>query len=144
MKHTLPLLAMLTFGASVIAQQPPADAAKTLAAFQGRWVISAINGKSLAGAGTEMALTITRDVYEQVVDGKVTERGTLTIDTARKPMTIDLAIKEGDDAGKPQVGLIEVSGDTLTMHLSMPGSATRPTSMAAAPGFVLFTATKAK
>ena len=144
MKRTLTLLVMLTFGASVIAQQPPADAAKTLAAFQGRWVVSTINGKSIAGAGSEMALTITGDAYAQVVDGTVTERGTLKIDTARKPMTIDLTIKEGDDAGKPQVGLIEVSGDTMTLHLSMPGSTTRPTSMALAPGFVLFTAMKTK
>jgi uncharacterized protein (TIGR03067 family) len=144
MTRTLTLLVLLPFGASVIAQQPPADAAKTLAAFQGRWVLSAINGKSLAGAGSEVALTITGDTYAQVVDGTVTERGTLKIDTTRKPMTIDLAIKEGDDAGKPQVGLIEVSGDTLTMHLNMPGSETRPTSMAPAPGFVLFTAMKAK
>ena len=144
MKRTLPLLVMLTLGASLVAQQSPADAAKTLAAFQGRWVVATINGKSLAGGGGEMALTITGDSYAQVVDGKVTERGTLKIDTARTPMTIDLTIKEGDDAGKPQVGLVEVSGDTMTLHLSMPGSTTRPPSLALTPGFVLFTARKAK
>lgn len=144
MKRTLALVVMLTFGASLVAQQPPADAAKTLAAFQGRWIISTINGKSIAGAGGEMALTITGDSYAQVVDGTVVERGTLKIDTTRKPMTIDLMIKEGDDAGKAQVGLIEVSGDMLTLHLGMPGSATRPTSMALAPGFVMFTAMKSK
>lgn len=144
MKRTLALVVMLTFGAALVAQQPPADAAKTLAAFQGRWIISTINGKSIAGAGGEMALTITGDSYAQVVDGTVVERGTLKIDTTRKPMTIDLMIKEGDDAGKAQVGLIEVAGDMMTLHLGMPGSATRPTSMALAPGFVMFTAMKSK
>jgi uncharacterized protein (TIGR03067 family) len=144
MKHTPSVLVMLAFGAAVIAQQPPADAAKTLAAFQGRWVISAVDGKPVPGPGGEVALTITGDTYAQVVNGTVTERGTLEIDTARKPMTIDLTIKEGADAGKSQVGLIDVSGDTLTLHLSMPGSATRPTSMAPAPGFMLFTAVKTK
>jgi uncharacterized protein (TIGR03067 family) len=144
MKRPLTLVVVLLFGASVMAQQPPADAAKTLAAFQGRWVISTINGKSVADAGSAIALTITGDTYAQIVDGMVTERGTLKIDTARKPMTIDLTIKEGDDAGKPQVGLVEISGDTMTLHLSMPGSATGPPSMAPAPGFMLFTATKAK
>ena len=144
MTRTLTLLTVLALGASVIAQQPPAEAAKALAPFQGRWVISAINGKSVAAAGTEIALTITGDTYAQIVDGKVAERGTLKIDTAKKPMTIDLTIKEGDDAGKPQVGLVEVSGDTMTLHLSMPGSTTRPPSLALTPGFVLFTARKAK
>ena len=51
MKHTPSVLVMLAFGAAVIAQQPPADAAKTLAAFQGRWVISAVDGKPVPEIG---------------------------------------------------------------------------------------------
>jgi uncharacterized protein (TIGR03067 family) len=145
---TLPLtlVVILALGASTLGQQPPADAAATLAAFQGRWVISAVDGKPVAGDGPRVELRITGDSYAQVVDGTVTERGTLTIDTTRKPMTIDLTIKEGADAGKPQVGLIDLAGDTITLHLSMPGSATRPTSMAPEPACdcMVFTATKAK
>ena len=59
-------------------------------------------------------------------------------------MTIDFTILEGDDAGKPQVGVLEVSGDSLTLKLGQPGSTERPTSMSAENGFVIVTAKKSK
>jgi uncharacterized protein (TIGR03067 family) len=65
--------------------------------------------------------------YEGLTDGKVTERGTVKLDPSTKPMSIDLVITEGDDAGKTQLGIIEVSGDTMTLFLGNPGSKTRPT-----------------
>jgi uncharacterized protein (TIGR03067 family) len=65
--------------------------------------------------------------YEGLVNGKVNERGTVKLDPSTKPMSIDLVITEGDDAGKTQLGIIEVTGDTMTLFLGNPGSKTRPT-----------------
>jgi uncharacterized protein (TIGR03067 family) len=114
-----------------------------MAPFQGTWTL-VMPEQAPAGAPKEILLTITGDRYAQIVDGTVTERGTMTIDAAAKPMTVDLSITEGGDAGKLQVGLIEVSGATMTLHLGFPGSTTGPTSMSPAPGFLLFTMKKTK
>jgi uncharacterized protein (TIGR03067 family) len=143
MKRILSFLGIVALGGSALAQQP-ADVSKTLAPFQGTWSLVMGDAKAPPGGPKAILLTITGDRYAQVVDGTVTERGTLKIDTTAKPMTIDLSIQDGADAGKLQVGLIELSGATLTLHLGFPGSTTRPTSMAPAPGFLLFTMKKTK
>jgi hypothetical protein len=41
----------------------------------------------------------------------VNERGTIKLDASKKPAWIDLTITEGADAGKLQVGVIEVTGN---------------------------------
>ena len=41
-------------------------------------------------------------------------------------MTIDFAISYGNDAGKVQLGLIEVTGDTLKLAFAAPANPTRP------------------
>jgi hypothetical protein len=40
----------------------------------------------------------------------VNESGTFKIDTAKKPMTMDLTITEGSDAGKAQPGIVDGGG----------------------------------
>lgn len=129
---------------AVAAQEKPADPAKTLAAFQGLWAVLTINGQSIADGGMAMTLEITGDKYAQKINGDVNERGSIKVDTTKKPMTIDFTITEGDDAGKPQVGLVEITGDTMTMKLSMPGSSTRPATLSPEEGFFLVSARKAK
>ena len=54
-------------------------------------------------------------VGDLAVNGTVNERGTVTLDPARTPVAIDLTIQEGDDAGKLQVGVIAVEGDTVVV-----------------------------
>ena len=100
--------------------------AGVIKALQGEWVVATINGESLATGGTEMSLTFTGDKYAQTVNGTVNERGTFKIDTTKKPITIDLAISEGSDAGKLQLGVLELAGDTLTVHLNLPNAPARP------------------
>ena len=143
MKPILTLVAILALGASASAQQQPAEVSKAMAPLQGSWAL-VLPEKMPPGSPKEILLTITGDRYAQVVDGKVSERGTMKIDTASKPMTVDLSITEGDDANKLQVGLIEVSGSTMTLHLAMPGGAARPKSMQPEQGFILFTMKKTK
>ena len=147
MKRTAIILvaASVALGPALTAQEKQADpAAKGVAALQGTWAILTINGQSLADSGTTMLFAITGDKYAQTVNGEVNERGTIKVDQTKKPMTMHFTIAEGSDAGKPQVGLVEVTGDTMTMKLSQPGGATLPTSMAAEEGFFIVTAKKNK
>ena len=122
----------------------PAKGAKGPAALQGTWVIASINGQSAPEGSPEMTLTFTGDKYEQAVGGQVNERGTITVDTSKKPMTIELNIAEGTDAGKTQLGIFEVSGDTLRANLDTPGAQQRPTDFTVKEGSVMFVGKKKK
>ncbi|HET9371564.1 MAG TPA: TIGR03067 domain-containing protein [Vicinamibacterales bacterium] len=113
---------------------------KELAALQGTWVIVTANGESVEG-GAEITLTFSGDKYNQGINGEIVERGTIKVDASKKPMTIDLNIAEGNDAGKLQLGVIEVSGTTMTGNLGAPGAKDRPATLTAAGAFA-FTARK--
>jgi uncharacterized protein (TIGR03067 family) len=110
------------------AAKPAAPASKAAAPLQGTWIITSINGKPSAEGAQELTLTFAGDKYSQAVASTVNERGTITIDATKKPMTIDLGITEGSDAGKTQLGIFEVKGDALRASFDHPGAAKRPTS----------------
>ncbi|HEX6974543.1 MAG TPA: TIGR03067 domain-containing protein [Vicinamibacterales bacterium] len=121
---------------SLSAQTKPA-VPKAYEPLQGTWVLTGPDGQSVMG-GAELALVITGDTYAQTVNGEVNERGGITLDPAKKPMWFDLSIKEGDDAGKTQLGIIEVTGDTLKGALSMPGATERPAGFDAGQSAITF------
>jgi uncharacterized protein (TIGR03067 family) len=106
--------------------KPPA--AKGAAALQGTWEVSTINGQT-ASPGNELKLTFEGSKYHQTYGGTVNERGTFKVDATKKPMTIDLSISEGNDAGKTQLGTFDVTGDTMRVSFNPPGSAERPASV---------------
>ncbi len=121
------LLGLLVFQA---AQTPPASSAsadvkKALDQLQGSWQIVTFNGQD-APPGFDSALVFTGDKYEQWTNGSVQERGSVKLDPSTKPMSIDLLIAEGDDAGKVQLGLAEVTADTLSLSFAAPGDPNRP------------------
>ena len=135
------LATVLAVAIPVPAQDAGKEAvAKAVASIQGTWLIVTINGQSLGDAGMEMSLTFTDDKYAQTTNGNVDERGTIKIDPAKKPMTIDLNITEGNDAGKLQLGIFEITGDTMTMKLGAPADGIRPTGLSQSDGtlFVIF------
>ena len=137
--------ALLTLAAvALISAAPGAQGAatKALAPLQGTWTITSINGQDPAASGAAMTITFTDDKYTQTVNGTVNERGTVKLGTDKKFTTIDLAITEGDDANKLQVGLVEVSGSTMKLKLALPGQTTRPTDFAASEGAILALLTK--
>ena len=150
-RHTA--LAVLLAVAPALAQTPKTPAAQTkppapaaavpaaLKPFQGTWVLTTPDGKPLAQSG-ELVIVITGDKYAQSVAGAVNERGTIKLDTTKKPMWIDLAITEGEDAGKNQVGLIEVTAGVMKGVFSSAGSTVRPTSLTPAEGVIAFTGKK--
>lgn len=102
------------------------DVKKEVEKFQGNWAIVSINGEAVPSEA-EFYLAIKADKYEQWMSGAVNERGTIKVNPKTKPMSIDLAITEGDDAGKAQPGVYEFSGETLLVGLAMAGNPVRPT-----------------
>jgi uncharacterized protein (TIGR03067 family) len=112
-------LGPLLIAATFIPQAP--------AAMHGTWVVTAAEGKP-APAGLHVTMVITAKGYEGATNGTIDERGTLVVDQTKKPTTIDLVISEGKSAGKIQVGIVEVTGDTMRLALGEPGDPARPSS----------------
>ena len=145
------MVAVLSSGV-VFAQAPagaPAPAAqdasaKVLASLQGIWVVVSVNGESLDNQGVEMALKIEGNKYYQLVNGAIDETGTFKVDAAKTPISFDLTIQEGNDAGKVQPGIIEVKGDTIAAFLATPGGTVRPANFDSADGAIYVIAKKAK
>jgi len=125
-------------------KNPPTAAAAVPAALkplQGTWILTTPDGQPLAQSG-DLTLAITGDKYAQSVAGAVNERGTIKLDATKKPTWIDLTITEGADAGKVQVGLIEVTGSAMKGVLGLPGGTTRPASLTPAEGVISFVGKK--
>jgi uncharacterized protein (TIGR03067 family) len=131
----------LAFATSILSQDAKSTAGTEV--LQGTWVITTINGQPLEGS-PETSLTFTGDKYYQSIGADVNERGTIKLDTSKKPMTIDLIIAEGDDAGKTQLGVFEVTGDTLRANLDHPGANQRPSDFTATSDGISFVATRKK
>lgn len=125
MSHFICMIASLLLTATMAGEQAKPSPGK--AALQGTWAITSINGKAAPEGPPELTLTFTADTYHQTFRGQINERGTVKIDATKKPMTIDLIITEGSDAGKTQLGIIEVTGDTLRASFGTPGAPQRPT-----------------
>ena len=139
---TLTLAVMLAAG---LAAQTPAPAmSKELTSVQGTWLLTTVNDQNLSDQGVEMALVLTGNKYQQVVNGSVDETGTFKIDATKTPMTFDLTILEGNDAGKVQLGIIEVTGDIAKGLLAAPGATTRPADFNSNAGEIFFIAKRVK
>jgi uncharacterized protein (TIGR03067 family) len=130
------LIAVITFTTGALAQESK-DATGS-AVLQGTWLITSINGQTIADQGPPLTLTFTGEKYHQTLGTEVNERGTIKVDATKKPMTIDLVITEGDDAGKTQLGIIEVTGDTIRANLDRPGAGQRPSDFAVKDGGIMF------
>ena len=115
--------------------------AKDMIPLQGTWVMTEINGVSAPG---DTALVIAGSKYSETVDGSVDETGTLKVDASKTPMTVDLLIQEGEAAGKTQLGVFDVKGETLRLLLNTAGDKVRPTSLDKGDGELFIIAQKMK
>jgi uncharacterized protein (TIGR03067 family) len=140
MKSFITTIAGIALAASLIAS----DTQHTItpSALQGTWRLTSLNGRSIPGQGSQITLSIVGEKYQQAIDGKVTERGTLKLDASKQPVAIDLAITEGDDSGKTQIGIVEITDGTLRMCLDTPGAGQRPSEFGVKDGVILFEARK--
>ncbi|MDQ3170510.1 MAG: hypothetical protein M3Q55_10275 [Acidobacteriota bacterium] len=118
MKRMLKVIAalLLTVG---IAAQGAAD--KAAAQYDGKWLVTTINGGSPADmAGGDMVLIFGGGKYQQLIGDVLSEEGAIAFDATKTPHHIDLTIGTGPDGGKLQRGVLEVKGDIMALSLSMP------------------------
>ena len=128
-----------------------ADAEKDVKAIQGTWQATA-QRRGDDGESPEKTrrhqLVIEGDKFRIVRDGRDHIKGTVKVDAAAKPATMDLTITEaaGDDAaGKTSLGIYELSGDELKWCSAHPGAPDRPTSFdTSGTQHMLVTFTRAK
>ena len=123
MRAQTTILSLLLVLGSSVETAPPQERT----ALEGTWLVTSLslNGQVYSGGGTEIAITIAGNTYEQSVNGQVNERGTITVDPSMIPMRIDFLIIEPAQT-TTQLGIVEITGDTLKLHLNMPGANGRP------------------
>jgi uncharacterized protein (TIGR03067 family) len=139
---SLALVAFTLFAGQAAPAQAPAPAlSKEVAALQGVWTVTLMNDQDPGGT---VALQFEGTKYAVIINGGVDESGTFKLDTAKAPWTFDLNIVEGSDAGKVQMGILEMKGDAIHGLLGQPGVATRPANFDSADGVVAFVAVKKK
>ncbi|HEX3148208.1 MAG TPA: TIGR03067 domain-containing protein [Gemmataceae bacterium] len=151
MKVVSPLavtLALAGLALVALAAPKPADkdADEPLKKLAGDWAITAwtAGGEDLpAEALADTRWSVKGDKYVFKTDGEK-EEGTIKLDPAAKPATIDLAITAGEDKGKTQVGIYKIDGDTVVFCFNKPGEKDRPKDFKATADndFILITVKK--
>ncbi len=125
---------------ALVISQARGDEAKTakkdLAQLQGEWVmtIGSRDGQSVPDAMLKNSKrTCKGDETTVVIRGKLLMRTKITLDPSKKPKCIDYQITGGTNAGKTQLGIYEIDGDTVKFCFSTPGK-DRPTDFATKAG----------
>jgi clostripain len=129
----LELLLVLVVGSGVAADNAKDAAGKDLGLLQGAWqLVSATrDGKAMSeGTAKTMRCLIQGDRFSITRGGKVVEAGRLTLDTAKQPRAIDLALGNGK---RTALGIYELNADTYRLCYAPPGKA-RPGEFAAPKG----------
>jgi uncharacterized protein (TIGR03067 family) len=130
MKHLSFVAGVCVFitGAGIAAPRPKADK-DDLAKFDGAWVFTSWQhyGRALNEDSRQSARwSVKADKYKFEIDG-IEEEGTVKLDPSQNLPTINLAITEGNDKGKEQLGIYKIDGDSITMCFARPGVKDRPT-----------------
>ena len=129
MKLGILALSLMLFTAGQTAPAVQDDVKKELDKIQGNWAVTTFNGQAVP-TEAQAFLVFKGDQYEQWNNGAGDERGTIKIDPKTKPLSVDLIITEGNDAGKTQPGVYELTdAETLSIGLATPGTTTRPTAI---------------
>lgn len=105
------------------------DAKKEMARLEGEWTMESgeIDGQAMP---EEMRKTAKRAVKDRettvTVGGQMFMKAKFVVDPSKKPKTIDYTMTGGPTAGKTQLGIYELDGDTVKFCFSAPGK-DRPT-----------------
>ena len=131
-------LAMILFTAAARSQ----DAVEEHKLLQGTWMPTAAEvSENPFGEATLkiMKLVVEGDKYAVTV-GISVDLGTVRIDPAAKPMTMDIISTDGPNRGKTFLAIYELNGDTLRVCYDLTGKV-RPTEFKTRKGEPLFLAT---
>jgi uncharacterized protein (TIGR03067 family) len=122
-------LLALTLGAMAAPSKDKKEDKDDAKKMEGAWKVETWEqgGVALPAEGLEGATwTVKGDKYTFAMGGNV-EEGSLKLDPAKKPATIDLDIKAGNCKGQTQAGIYKFDGDTMTFCFNRPGGTGRPT-----------------
>jgi uncharacterized protein (TIGR03067 family) len=100
-------------------------AAQERTPLEGVWVVTSVTFDGQVNPGGGISLMFNGNSYAQIVNGEVNEEGTFQIDQTKKPMIIDFTVVESRGPTMIQLGVVEVEGSTLKLHLNS-GTPTRP------------------
>ncbi len=129
MKIRLATILLLFALGNILAQ----DTAAELKKLDGTWtpIAGEVAGTKFPPAELKaISLTITGDKYT-VTFGKVVDQGTVKIDPAAKPRTMDIVGTEGPNKGKTMLAIYELDKDTLRVCYDLTGKS-RPKEFATA------------
>jgi uncharacterized protein (TIGR03067 family) len=119
-------------GAAAVAASPGRDADR----LQGHWEMSAlvVNGeKRPAELIKSGKLDVKGERYTVDLGGSVATM-TVKLDETKTPKQIELTPTEGDQKGKPSLGIYKIEGDTFTMCRESVPNGKRPTAFASPAG----------
>jgi len=104
-------------------------AKQDMAQLQGEWSMASAGGGG-AALPSDMLKNSKRvckgDETTVVVGGQLLMKAKFTLDPSKKPKSIDYQVTGGPNAGKTQLGVYELDGDTVKFCFSAPGK-DRPT-----------------
>jgi uncharacterized protein (TIGR03067 family) len=130
------LLVLACFACSLPLLAAPAPKEKDdQSRLQGEFVFTSWThgGQKLAEESRDTAKwSVKDDKYTFEIDGQ-TEEGTIKIDAAKKPATIDLNITAGADKDKQQLGIYKIDGNNVTFCFARPGEKERPADFTSTP-----------
>ena len=111
-------------------------AKKDLSQLQGEWSMASgsRDGQALPDDMLKNSKRVCKgDETTVVVGGQLLMKAKFTLDPSKKPKSIDYRITGGANAGKTQLGIYELDGDTLKFCFSTPGK-DRPADFATKAG----------
>jgi uncharacterized protein (TIGR03067 family) len=106
-----------------------ADDKADMKALSGKWAVSeaTIDGKSVTESFKTADLTIENGNYT-VKFGDMIDKGTITVDSSKKPKSMDVTGAEGQNREKTYPCIYEIKDDTLTICYGLDFK-TRPNEM---------------
>lgn len=128
--------AWCAIAAARIGAQTDSAAKRDLALLQGEWSMlwGESDGQRFAGfmlAGSKRVATGNETTV--TIGGALFMKASFTLDPAKSPSAIDYAVTGGATAGKKQLGIYRITGDTVQFCFAEPGVA-RPTEFSAPAG----------
>jgi uncharacterized protein (TIGR03067 family) len=108
---------------------------KDIEALQGRWKLTSFvsDGKDITKEKGAVEVVIKGKEYSWSVDGKVTDKGTITLDSSKNPKGIEYTGTFGEYRGRTFIGIYTLDKDTYKT-CDVPKGKDRPTDFTSTPG----------
>ena len=129
------------FSAGAAAADKPDAAKKDLNALQGTWAATSaeVTGNPMGAESLKLVrLRVEGDQYTWQINDLGAERGSLKLNPAAKPKTMDLACKQGNNEGRTLAAIYALEGDTLKVCYELQGPKRPTTFKAPANTFLLY------